>query len=76
MSKTLELHFLTTNGKTARVSVNDPKEGLKAAEIQLAMEQIIQSQVFLTEEDGPLATVKEARYVTRDVQVIDVSVEG
>lgn len=75
MSKTLELHFLTPNGKTARVSVNDPKEGLTAAEIQTAMDQIILSQVFLT-ENGPLASVKEARYVSRDVQVVEVTVEA
>lgn len=72
MSKTLELHFLAPNGKTARLTVNDPKEGLTATEIQAVMEQVIQSQVFLSAESGPFAAVKEARYVSRDVQVIEV----
>lgn len=71
MDKTLELVFLTEGGKTVRITINDPKEDLEKPELESVMNQILQSNVFMT-ESGPLAQIKEARYVERSVQVIEM----
>ncbi|MCU9611953.1 DUF2922 domain-containing protein [Caldibacillus lycopersici] len=70
MEQTLELHFLTELGKTIRIIINDPKEDLLASEIQAAMEQLIQSNIFLT-ESGPIVSVKEARLIERNINVFE-----
>jgi len=72
MDKVLELVFLTAGGKTARITVDNPKGNLGQQEIEQAMKDIIDSKAFLT-TSGPFAVAKEARFVERNVQVYQFS---
>ena len=66
MAKTLQLNFTTAKGKQTSLTVDEPKAGLTPAEVEAAMQEIIDSQVF--EVDGSfLATVKGARIIERTV---------
>ncbi|MHC8516630.1 DUF2922 domain-containing protein [Sporosarcina sp. ITBMC105] len=66
MAKTLQLNFTTAAGKQASLTVDEPKEGLTATEVELAMAQIISAGAF--EVDGsPFAAVKSARIIERNV---------
>lgn len=67
MAKTLQLNFTTAAGKQTSLTVDEPKAGLTQAEVEAAMQEIINSQVF--EVDGSfLATVKGARIIERTVE--------
>ncbi|MCM3711488.1 DUF2922 domain-containing protein [Sporosarcina luteola] len=67
MAKTLQLNFTTAAGKQTSLTVDEPKAGLTPAEVEAAMQEIINSQVF--EVDGSfLATVKGARIIERTVE--------
>ena len=67
MAKTLQLNFTTATGKQTSLTVDEPKAGLTPAEVEAAMQEIIDSQAF--EVDGSfLATVKGARIIERTVE--------
>jgi hypothetical protein len=66
MAKTLELEFGTEFGKTARISVDNPKEPIDQEVVKLSMAQIIAADVFTT-SSGRLAAAKGARVVERNV---------
>ncbi len=67
MAKTLQLNFTTAKGKQTSLTVDEPKAGLTPAEVEAAMQEIINSQVF--QVDGSfLATVKGARIIERTVE--------
>ena len=70
MGKQLELHFLTEMGRTIRLIVQEPKEGLTEAEIAQSMQAIIDSDAFYT-SSGPLVAMKEARLIERDMTVFE-----
>lgn len=66
MAKTLQLNFTTVAGKQTSLTVDDPRAGLTASEVETVMAQIIDSGVF--EVDGsPLGAIKSARIVERTV---------
>ena len=66
MAKSLQLNFTTAAGKQTSLTVDEPKAGLTPAEVEAAMQEIINSQVV--EVDGSfLATVKGARIIERNV---------
>jgi hypothetical protein len=66
MAKTLELEFVTEFGKSARLSIENPKEPIDEAAVTLAMEEMIASGVF-TSTNGNYASVKGARVIDRNV---------
>jgi hypothetical protein len=66
MAKTLELEFVTEFGKSARISIENPKEPIDEAAVTLAMEEMIASGVF-TSTNGNYASVKGARVIDRNV---------
>ncbi|MBM7654427.1 DUF2922 domain-containing protein [Neobacillus cucumis] len=66
MAKTLELQFGTEFGKTARISVENPKEPVDENVVKLSMAQIIAADVFTT-AGGKLVASKGARVINRDV---------
>lgn len=65
MAKTLELRFLTSDGKPKALSLSEPVLNLDAATVQTAMNQIVSQGLF--EKDGIhlFQSVKGARYVER-----------
>jgi hypothetical protein len=66
MAKTLELQFATEFGKTARISIDNPKEPIDEEVVKLSMVQIITSEVFTT-ASGKFVSSKGARVVDRNV---------
>lgn len=66
MAKTLELQFSTELGKTARLSIDNPKEPIDEEVVKLSMAQIIASEIFTT-GSGKFVSAKGARVVDRNV---------
>jgi hypothetical protein len=66
MAKTLELEFGTEFGKTARLSIDNPKEPIDEQVVKLSMAQIIGSEIFTT-GSGKFVTAKGARVIDRNV---------
>lgn len=66
MAKTLELQFGTELGKTARISVDNPKEPIDEEVVKMSMSQIIASDIF-TSGSGKFISAKGARVVDRSV---------
>ncbi|PFN80643.1 hypothetical protein COJ85_29975 [Bacillus sp. AFS076308] len=66
MTKTLELQFATEFGKTAKITVDNPKEPVDEGVVKLSMEQIIAANIFTT-GSGKLASAKGARIIDRNV---------
>lgn len=66
MAKTLELLFVTENGKQARLTVEQPIEPIDPAVVKAAMEQIIASNAFYS-TNGNFTAVGGARVVERNV---------
>jgi hypothetical protein len=66
MAKTLELQFSTEFGKTASLSVENPKEPIDESVVKQSMAQIIASGIFTT-ASGNFVTAKGARVVDRNV---------
>lgn len=69
MSKTLEMVFRNSGGKTVTLSLADPKDGLTLAQVKTVMEDLAAKQVF-TSKTGDLTQVVEARIVSRDSTVL------
>ncbi|MDR7239580.1 DUF2922 domain-containing protein [Neobacillus drentensis] len=66
MAQTLELQFGTELGKTARISVDNPKDPIDEEVVKLSMAQIIASDIF-TSGSGKFISAKGARVVDRSV---------
>ncbi|MFZ7946206.1 DUF2922 domain-containing protein [Neobacillus sp. 19] len=66
MAKALELQFGTEFGKTARISLENPKEPIDEALVKLSMEQIIASDIF-TSASGRFVAPKGVRVIERNV---------
>ncbi|OLS33990.1 DUF2922 domain-containing protein [Bacillus sp. MRMR6] len=71
MAKTLELQFVTENGKTARIIVENPKEPIDPAIVKLSMEAIIASNVFST-ANGNLVFFGGARVIDRNITEFEI----
>ncbi len=66
MAKTIELHFLTSEGKVGKLSVDNPKEPIDPVATKLVMDTIIAANIF----DGPnmnFVSAKEVRLVEHNV---------
>ena len=64
---TLELKFLTADGKTRNLSVKHPKSGLTAAELQPAIDAIIGLNSLEVKGINPFTAGNSARYVERTI---------
>lgn len=71
MAKTLELQFGTGLGKTARISLENPKEPIDEAVVKQSMAQIIASEVFTT-SSGKFVAAKGARVVDRNITEYEI----
>ncbi|MEK4386148.1 DUF2922 domain-containing protein [Solibacillus sp. FSL W7-1464] len=66
MAQVLQLTFANIAGNTMTISINDPKPNLTEAEVNAAMQTIIDQEVF--SKDGFLFNVKKsASIVERNV---------
>ncbi|MGG4267790.1 DUF2922 domain-containing protein [Peribacillus simplex] len=71
MAKVLEMIFVTEEGKTATISVDNPKEPVNVNTIKLAMEQLIAGNVFVA-SSGDFVDLKAARLVERNVEEVEL----
>lgn len=67
---TLQLELVDPAGTAVTYALKDPKDGLEKAAVEAAAKSIIDTKVFAT-KDGDLASLKESRIVTRQVESID-----
>ncbi|PLT34422.1 DUF2922 domain-containing protein [Bacillus sp. V5-8f] len=66
MAKTLELIFVTEEGKTASISIEDPIEPININVVKQSMDTILAANVF-TSPSGDFVGKKGARVVERNV---------
>jgi len=66
IDKDLEMIFINQAGRNVTIRVADPKDGLTAAEVQSAMQVILNSNVF-TSSGGDFVDISGARTVAREV---------
>ncbi|KKM09929.1 hypothetical protein SY88_17050 [Clostridiales bacterium PH28_bin88] len=66
MTKRLEMIFVNAAGRNTTIAVVDPRDGLTPAEVQAAMQAILDSNVFES-TGGDLTAIVGARIVTRQV---------
>ncbi|MEI5906713.1 DUF2922 domain-containing protein [Bacillus spongiae] len=66
MAKSLELHFLSEEGKTVRLSLDDPIEPVDELAVKQVMDTIIANNVFQS-SSGAYKTAKAARLLERNV---------
>jgi len=72
MAQVLQLTFANIARNTMTININDPKPNLTEAEVNAAMQTIIDQAVF--SKDGFLFNVKKsARIVERNVTAIEVN---
>jgi len=72
MAKTLEMTFTNEDGKTAKVSIENPIEPVDSVAVAEAMDQIIASNVFFT-TGGDLVQKRGARVVERNVEEVGLA---
>ncbi|WP_078543524.1 DUF2922 domain-containing protein [Litchfieldia alkalitelluris] len=66
MAKTLEMSFSTVDGKTAKVSIDNPIEPVDPVAVAAAMDAIVAANVFYT-AGGDFAGRVGARVIERNV---------
>lgn len=66
MEQLLEMIFKTGEGRSMRLTLDDPRTDITPAEVQAAMELILSKNPFNVE--GGLAEVVEANIITTQVQ--------
>lgn len=59
----LEMDFLDSLEKVARISLDDPRADLVPSEIQTAMESIVSHNIFQT-DNGDFVAIAGARLIT------------
>lgn len=69
MDKTLQMVFGTAGGAKVTLTLDAPKDGLTAAEVQAAMQLVVTKNVF-TSNSGDLTSAVEARIVSRDTTTL------
>ena len=66
MTKTIELHFINSEGKVGKLSVDNPKEPIDPAATKLVMDTIIAANIFAG-SNLTFVSAKEARLVEHNV---------
>lgn len=71
MAKVLELLFVNQEGKTAKISIDNPKEPIDLVQVKAAMSAIISANVFTT-NGGGFVSSKGARLVEQNISEYEV----
>ena len=70
MNKSLVITFTTTNNKTVKITIHEPKDDLARATIEPIAQKIIATKVF-NDEKHELSAIKKIAYITREETVIE-----
>ena len=62
--KTIQMTFMTENGKTYRMEFDNPKATLTTTDVQTVMQMIIDRNIILT-TNGSLVSIKDGGVVDR-----------
>ena len=73
MSRVLQLTFTNALNQTMTINIDNPKANLTEAEVNAAMQTIIDQGVF-AKEDAVFNSKKSARIVERNVSPIELTV--
>ena len=65
MAKTIELHFMNSEGKVGKLSVDNPKEPIDPVATKLVMDTIIAANIFGSNMN--FVSAKEVRLVEHNV---------
>ncbi|WP_078379724.1 DUF2922 domain-containing protein [Sutcliffiella halmapala] len=68
---TLELLFLNEEGKSVKISIDDPRPGVTSEELEIAMDAIVEANVF-TSAGGNFVSAVGGRIIERHVTEIDL----
>ncbi|WP_110926707.1 DUF2922 domain-containing protein [Bacillus massiliglaciei] len=71
MAKTLEMVFVTEEGKSATIALDNPIEPVDAGMVKQAMEEILTQNIF-TSSSGDYVSAKSARLVERNVEDVEI----
>ena len=66
MAKTIELHFINSEGKVGKLSVDNPKEPVDPVATKLVMDTIIAANIFAG-SNMTFVSAKEVRLVEHNV---------
>ena len=66
MAKTIELHFINSEGKVGKLSVDNPKEPIDPVATKLVMDTIIAANIFAG-SNMTFVSAKEVRLVEHNV---------
>jgi hypothetical protein len=70
--KKLYLTFFTDQNKTHTIVVDKPVYPADEASVKAGMDLILSNEAIITKK-GKLVSIKEAKFVTRDVEGLDLS---
>ncbi|MDF2699217.1 MAG: hypothetical protein K0Q49_773 [Haloplasmataceae bacterium] len=71
-TQTLQLVFLTDNGKTYTINIDNPKVPYDVLSIQDCVNTTLSSGVFKS-KNGLLVELKEANFITKNVELIELA---
>jgi hypothetical protein len=69
MSSTLQMIFSNEEGRNVTISVADPRDDLEVAEVETAMTNILQRNIFGT-SGGDISALNRAQLVSREVEIL------
>ena len=69
MERTLRLIFRNAEGRSVTISINDPQDPLNSADVNAAMDLIVNSDIFQT-SGGSITEKVRAEVVSREVNTI------
>lgn len=69
MSSTLQMIFSNEEGRNVTISVADPRDDLEVAEVETAMTNILQRNIFGT-SGGNISALSKAQLVSREVEIL------
>lgn len=69
MSTTLQMIFYNEEGRNVTISMVDPRDDLEPAEVETAMNNILQRNIFRS-TGGDISSLNKAQLVSREVEVL------
>lgn len=69
MSSTLQMIFRNEEGRNVTISVADARDDLEIEEVETAMDNILQRNIFGT-SGGDISALNRAQLVSREVEIL------
>lgn len=69
VNRTLQMTFLNAEDRNTSISISDPLEELDLAEVEAAMQSIVDTNIFST-AGGDITAKVRAQVISRDVETL------